>query len=166
MTEEQSEKMSKDIEDALNHGDMVSKRLNAGKSGGGSPISGLGVKRDTDWRNALREWVEEICAGDEYSRFVPPNKKFMPLGILMPSHFDVSAGEIALLCDTSGSMAPVYPVLFGEIANIAQQANPERIRIIWWDTRVRGEQLFERNQFADIAKQFKPAGGEIGRAHV
>lgn len=159
MTEAEADKLTQDIEDALNHGDMVSKRIKAGKSGGGSPISGLGVKRDTDWRNALREWFEEICAGDEYSRFCPPNKKFLPLGVLMPTHFDVSAGEIALFCDTSGSMSPVYPVLFGEIANIAQQANPERIRIIWWDTKVRGEQLFERNQFADIAKQFKPAGG-------
>ena len=77
----------------------------------------------------------------------------------MPSHFDVTAGELAILCDTSGSMGPIYPVVFGEIATICQQANPERVRLIWWDTQVRGEQVFERGQYEQIATQLKPSGG-------
>jgi len=153
-----TEEFAKQVEDALHHGDMVRRRI-AGKSGGGNPLSGLGTKRNTDWRNALREWVQEICAGDEYSRFNPPNKRFLALDILMPSHFDISAGEIGVLADTSGSMEGVYPVLFGEIANICQQANPERVRIIWWDSKVRGEQVFERGQYDAIAQLLKPAGG-------
>ena len=151
------EKLSKEIEDALNHGDMVQKRM-AGRDGNPSPLNGLGVKRDTDWRNALREWVQEICRGDEFSRYVPPNRKFIPLGIIMPSHFDVATGEMAILCDTSGSMHGYYPIVFGEIANICKQANPERVRIIWWDHEVQGEQVFERGQFDSIAEQIKPVG--------
>jgi predicted metal-dependent peptidase len=152
------EAIRKEIEDALNHGDMVQKRM-AGTNGKGSRLSGLGVKRDTDWRNALREWVQEACRGDEYSRFVPPNRKFLPLGVIMPSHFDIATGELGILCDTSGSMYGIYPVVFGEIANICQQANPERVRLIWWDNAVRGEQVFERGQYDTIAQQIKPVGG-------
>ena len=154
-----AEDLGKQIEDALNHGDMVQKRLQAGKGSAGSALNGLGVKRDTDWRSALREWIEEICAGDEYSRFNPPNKRFMPLGILMPSHFDIAMGELIIACDTSGSMGSVYPIVFGEIANICKQANPELVRIIWWDTEVCGEQVFKRGEFNGIAQALKPAGG-------
>jgi predicted metal-dependent peptidase len=148
----------KEIEDALNHGDMVRKRV-AGKRSANNPLSGLAAKRDTDWRNALREWVQEITAGDEYSRFNPPNKRFMALDILMPSHFDISAGELGILCDTSGSMSGVYPVVFGEIANICNQANPELVRIIWWDSAVCGEQVFRRGEFDNISTLLKPVGG-------
>ena len=152
------EQLAKDIEDALNHGDMVQKRL-AGSDSRNSPLNGLGVKRDTDWRSALREWVQEVCAGDEFSRFVPPNRRFLPLDIIMPSHFDIATGEMAILCDTSGSMDGIYPVVFGEIANICKQANPERVRLIWWDTQVCGEQIFQRGEYDSIADQLKPAGG-------
>jgi predicted metal-dependent peptidase len=119
-----AEDLGKQIEDALNHGDMVQKRLQAGKGSKNNPLNGLGVKRDTDWRSALREWIEEICA-----------------------------------CDTSGSMGSVYPIVFGEIANICKQANPELVRIVWWDTEVCGEQVFKRGEFDAIAQALKPAGG-------
>jgi len=153
------DQLEQDIRDAFNHGDMVQKRLRAGSESGNNPLSGLGIKRDTDWRGAMREWVQEICAGDEFSRYVPPNKKFLPLGIIMPSHFAVAAGEVVVACDTSGSMESVYPVVFGEIANICKQANPERVRILWWDTQVCGEQVFNRGQYDSIAYALKPHGG-------
>lgn len=154
-----SEDFARQIEDAHNHGEMVRKRLSAGKDSGNNPLSGLGVRRETDWRGPLRSWVQEITAGDQYSRMNPPNKRFLPLGILMPSHFDVTAGELGIFCDTSGSMDGVYPVVFGEIANICQQVNPERVRVIWWDTKVCGEQVFNRGGYDAIANLLKPAGG-------
>lgn len=151
--------IEKQVEDALNHGDMVQKRLQAGKDKGGNPLSGLGVKRDTDWRNALREFIEQVVTGDEYSRFNPPNRRFLAHDILMPTHFDVAMGELLIACDTSGSMEGVYPVVFGEIANICMQANPDKVRIVWWDTDVCGEQVFDRGEFENIGNLLKPAGG-------
>lgn len=152
------DELRQEVQDAMNHGEMVQKRL-AGKDGKCEVLSGFGINRTTDWRNALRDWVQEICAGDEHSRFNPPNRRFLPLGILMPSHFSVTTGELHIYTDTSGSMAGVYPVIFGEIANICQQANPELVRIIWWDTQVRGEQVFTQGQYDTIAHQLAPKGG-------
>lgn len=152
------DELRQEVQDAMNHGEMVQKRL-AGGEGKCEVLSGFGINRTTDWRNALREWVQEVCSGDEYSRFNPPNRRFLPLGLLMPSHFAVTAGELHIYTDTSGSMAGVYPVIFGEIANICQQANPELVRIIWWDTRVRGEQVFTQGQYDTIAQQLAPKGG-------
>ena len=56
-------------------------------------------------------------------------------------------------------MGPVYPVVFGEIARIVQTTNPESVRVIWWDTRVAGEQVFRPAQYGDIARAMKPQGG-------
>ena len=146
------------IQDALNHGDMVQKRM-AGSTGDGNPLRGLGVDRTTDWRNALREWVQAVSKGDSHSRFNPPNRRFLPLGVIMPTHFDMTAGEIALLADTSGSMHSYYSVLFGEIANICKQANPDCVRLIWWDNKVRSEQVFKRGQYDTLAHALQPVGG-------
>ena len=155
------DEMSKRVREALTHGEMVQKRIakQAGRNSANNPLSGLGKKRDTNWREPLRAWVQEICAGDEYSRFNPPNRRFLPLGVLMPSHFDVAVDELHIYCDTSGSMHGDYPVVFGEIANICQQANPKLVRIVWWDSEVCGEQTFKEGEYAQIATQLAPQGG-------
>ena len=152
------DELRQSVSDALNNGDMMQKRL-AGEDGDANPLKGLGVDRSTDWHSALRDWFNDVSKGESYSRFNPPNRRFLPLGIVMPSHFDVTAGEVALLADTSGSMDTIYPVLFGEISRLCKQANPNVIRIIWWDSKVRGEQVFKRGQYDQIATLLKPVGG-------
>lgn len=152
------EDLRQEVADALNNGDMLQKRL-AGEGGGGNPLRGLGVDRSTDWRSALRDWFNDVSKGDSYSRMCPPNRRFLPLDILMPSHFDVTAGEVAILADTSGSMESIYPVMFGEIARVSKQANPELLRLIWWDSEVRGEQVFKRGQYDQLSSKLKPVGG-------
>jgi predicted metal-dependent peptidase len=83
----------------------------------------------------------------------------LPLGILLWSHFAETTGELVIAGDTSGSMGAIYPVLFGEIARICEIANPEKVRIVWWDSAVCGEQVFEKQDFASIAQALKPRGG-------
>jgi predicted metal-dependent peptidase len=36
--------------------------------------------------------------------------------------------------------------------------NPEKVRVLWWDTEVHGEQVFEGN-YDGIAHMLKPQGG-------
>jgi predicted metal-dependent peptidase len=151
-------KHNETVDAAVRQGKFIADKL-AGRKGSGGPLDVLVQNRQTDWRGPLRQFIDTVCEGDEYSTFSPPNKKFQQLGFVLPSHFDERAGELVINCDTSGSMGPVYPVVFGEIARIAQAANPESVRIIWWDTRVAGEQVFKPAQYADIAKLFKPMGG-------
>lgn len=153
------QELEQQIQDALNHGDMVQKRMQAGSDSESNVLSGLGVKRDTDWRNALREFIEQVVTGDEHSRYNPPNRRFLAHDILMPTHFDIAMGELLIACDTSGSMEGVYPIVFGEIATICQQLAPEKVRILWWDTHVCGEQVFNRGEFDGISNLLKPVGG-------
>jgi predicted metal-dependent peptidase len=148
---------SADIDAALRQGKIAADRLAGGK-GGGADISGLIAQRRTDWRAALREFINTAAAGHDLSRIVPPNKRLAPLGIMLPSHYTEQTGELVIACDTSGSMHGVYPVVFGEIARLADHAQPEAIRILWWDTEVRGEQVFKRGQYEALRHTLNPKG--------
>lgn len=152
------DKHAQRVEDAARQGRMVVEKL-AGKGKGGGAVSGIVQERTTDWRSALRQFISTLTEGDEYSRFCPPSKRMQPLGFLMPSHYSEATGELVIACDTSGSMGGVYPVVFGEIARIVQQAQPESVRILWWDTAVCGDQRFKPHEYAQIARTLKPAGG-------
>ena len=113
-------------------------------------------ERNTDWRTPLRQFVQELCEGDDQSRFSPPNKRMMPLGIVLPSHFSEATGELIVACDTSGSMHGLYPTVFGEIARICKEAVPAKMRVIWWGDHIEGEQVFEPKDYDKIKDLFRP----------
>ena len=158
LDEGETEEAHRQIDEAARQGKILADKL-AGDGKGGSKLDLNATKRNTEWRQHFREFFDTICKGDEHSRFVPPNKRFAPLGILLPSHFSYNKGEIIIAGDTSGSMGPIYPILFGEIAQIAQTVMPDALRVIWWDTSVCGEQLFKPDDYHAIATLMKPMGG-------
>jgi predicted metal-dependent peptidase len=161
LTEKEIDAIGKEVDDALRQGEQNAKRLRerAGNGQGGRDIFGLHKESRTDWRSATREWIASICEGDDYSRFNPRNKTYLIHDIVMPTHFTETTGDIIVACDTSGSMGWCYPIVFGEIARIAQEIKPNSIRIVWWDTRICGEQLFKQGEYENIAKLLKPKGG-------
>lgn len=146
------------IDDAIRQGKVLAEKL-AGKKSAGSPLDRATQKRDTNWREHMREWITALCEGDDYSRFAPPNKRLLPLGVVMPSHFSEATGELIIACDTSGSMGGIYPTVFGEVARIVENVQPDGVRMLWWDSAVCGEQYFKPHEFANIASLLKPAGG-------
>ena len=146
------------VDDGRENGKTIAARM-AGNKGLGKELVNSAAQRDTDWRNALRIVFTEITQGDDNSRFCPPNKRMLPLGFVMPSHFSEATGEVIIAGDTSGSMGSIYPVLLGEVAQICKTVQPERVRVLWWDTEVCGEQVFTRDNYDDLAKLLKPKGG-------
>lgn len=152
------EKLGKQIDDANRQGEMIARKL-AGKEGGGRDIFGLAKERITNWRDPLQDFIQSVCAGDENSRFCPPNKRLLASGFVMPSHFSETVGELIIACDTSGSMTSYYPIVFGEVARICQHVKPEKVRMLWWDTSVCGDQEFKPDQYEQIASLMKPKGG-------
>lgn len=158
LDDDEMEETGRRVDEAGRQGKILAEKL-AGNGKGGGRLDLNATKRTTEWRQHLREFFDTICKGDEHSRFVPPNKRFAPLGILLPSHFSYNKGEIIIAGDTSGSMGPIYPILFGEIAQIAQTVMPDALRVIWWDTSVCGEQLFKPDEYHSIATLMKPRGG-------
>ena len=158
LTGDELKEADKQIEDAKHQGQILAQKL-AGQGSRGGNLDNIMAKRDTNWREHLRNFISEICEGDEQSRYAPPNKRMLPQGIIMPSHFTESTGEIIVACDTSGSMTGLYPTVFGEIARICENVAPESVRVIWWEYAVVGEQVFKPIDYPSIAKLMKPVGG-------
>lgn len=151
-------KHNREVDDGIRQGDLIAKRM-AGKGKGGRDIFGAAEHRDTNWVDALREWIASMCEGDDQSRFTPPNKRMLAAGFVMPSHFSESLGELIIAADTSGSMGPYYRDLFGEVARICETTHPAKVRVLWWDTAVAGDQEFLPGDYDRIASLLKPAGG-------
>lgn len=155
---EEMDAVQQKIDDAVRHGEIMQGQMRSEKGAGSGALGGF-RESVTDWRPYLRRFVQEMCEGDDQSRFSPPNKRMLPMDIIMPSRFSEATGELIVACDTSGSMGHILPQVFGEVARVCQVSSPERVRIIWWDTKVAGEQVIERKNFASIATQLAPRGG-------
>jgi len=82
----------------------------------------------------------------------------------MPSVINETIGEVVVAIDTSGSIGSEELSVFAtELASICEVVEPEVVRILWWDTAVAGQQVFNGN-YQDIVKSLKPEGG--GGTHV
>jgi predicted metal-dependent peptidase len=107
----------------------------------------------------MRDFITDTCQGDEEATFAPPNRRFMPLDLLMPSTYSEAMEDLVVAGDTSGSMGPLYPVMFGEVAQILRTVKPRKVHVVWWDTEVAAVQTFDENSYDNIKDVLKPAGG-------
>ena len=158
MTEEELKDVARQLDDAAAQGQILRDKL-AGLSGSGGALDALAQKRDTDWRSLLNEFILSSCRGDDSSRMIPPNKRMLAAGYLIPQHYTETVGEIIIAADTSGSMGSVYPVVFGEVAQICRTVCPDKVHVIFWDTKVAAHQMFKPDQYSQIATLLRPAGG-------
>lgn len=106
------------------------------------------------WTEVLREYMTKIVkARDNWSR---RNRRFA--NFYLPTRRSVTMGPIAFIPDTSGSMwGDDMEKICSEMAHCAQQTQPENIRVIWADTKVAGEQVFDPAEF-EFSK-LEPQGG-------
>ena len=78
----------------------------------------------------------------------------------MPSSISERIDEIVIAIDTSGSIGGRELAQFlGEVSGICEQVNPERVRLVYWDTSVCADEVYEGDAIRDIARSTKPAGG-------
>jgi predicted metal-dependent peptidase len=112
-----------------------------------------------DWREVLREFVSSAMAGKSEFTWRRLNKRQLANDYYLPSVEDETVGEIVVAIDTSGSIGSTELTEFAsELASICDVVTPERVRVLWWDTKVHGEQVFEGN-YTNIAGLLKPEGG-------
>ena len=155
MDEEAAKKLSDDINEAINQGSII-----AGRFGAKIPRAIKDVlKPRVDWREELREFVSEATSGRTDYSWRRLNRKQLINDLFMPSVESERIGEGVMANDTSGSITDDLLNMVGaEVASICETCTPDRMRILWWDTKVHGEQVFEDN-YDGIASMLKPMGG-------
>lgn len=114
-------------------------------------ISGL-LDPKVPWFAVLRDYLQRTAQDDEaWSR---RNRRIRTS--YLPTRHSEKMGEITIIVDTSGSIREEeLTQAMSEVSAIATQLSPERIRIVWADAKVAGEQVFEEGD----ALTPEPAGG-------
>jgi len=155
MTDEEAEKLGKDVEEALSQGHII-----AGRFGAKIPRAIKDVLTPkVDWREELREFVSQATSGRDNYTWSSLNRRRLVDDLFLPSVESEQIDEGIMANDTSGSIGEDLLSMVGaEVASICETCKPSSMRILWWDTQVHGEQVFEEN-YDGIAQLLKPVGG-------
>lgn len=148
-----------EIQRALRQGEMLRKKRSESGAGDADGMFGDLLKPKVDWRKALREFVQETCAGRDESSWARPNRRFLSEDIYMPTMLGTTMSELVIGFDTSGSCfgGAEMTRFVSEITTIISDVKPSKTHVIYWDTHVAGHQTFEDGQFA--LQDLKPKGG-------
>jgi predicted metal-dependent peptidase len=104
------------------------------------------------WKDLLRDYMTRTTKDDE--TWTKRNRRFQ--GVYLPTRHSERMGEFIVIGDTSGSIGQEeLDQVAAEVQSVADQVKPERIRVVWADTRVAGEQVFEDGELILM----KPKGG-------
>ncbi len=153
-----------EIQRAIRQGEIMRKKL-AGKGAGQEDgLFGDLLTPAIDWRKVLREFVTETCAGRDESSWRKPNRRYLGMDIYMPSMVGTTMTELVIGFDTSGSIFGGNEMtrFVSEIKTIIEDVKPSKCRVVYWDTQVVGEQVFEDGQFAVQDLKIKGGGGTDG----
>jgi len=112
-----------------------------------------------DWREALREFITDSCAGNEYSTYRRPHRRYLADNIYMPSGASDKVGRILCAGDMSGSIGQrEQALILGAIADMADTVKPEGLDMIYWHTEVSRHEAYEADDVSKFANSTKPTG--------
>ena len=156
LSEADQRELARDIDEAIRQGALI-----AGKLGNGADrsITDL-LKPQIDWREVMREFITTTCAGNDYSTWKRPNRRYISSGIYMPSGISESVEGIVVAGDMSGSIGQAeQAVILTEAKSCFDTVSPNWVRMMYWDTEVCSDEVYEQHELDDFIKSTKPVGG-------
>jgi len=156
LSDEDKRELARDIDEAIRQGAMA-----AGKMGGtGNRDLDELLQPQVDWREVLREFIQNTCAGNDYSTYARPNRRLMSQGIIMPSGISEQVGELVIAIDTSGSVGQQELTAFlSEVKGVCDTVKPDKLRLLYWGSNVVGDEAYDMHELDNLVKSTKPMGG-------
>jgi len=155
MTQEEAKEMDGKIDRAIREGALLAGRLGIDLP---RSISDL-LNPVIDWKKELADFVTSSCKGKDEYTWRKFNRRVISNDIYLPTVENETIGEVVVAIDTSGSIGQQQLNEFAsELVSICEAVSPDAVRILWWDTKVHGEQLFTDN-YDQIGSMLKPLGG-------
>jgi predicted metal-dependent peptidase len=156
MDEQEAEQIAKDIDNALRQGALLAAKMNGGIS---REIQEL-LTAKIDWRDVLRDFIKQIAKGKDDSSWRKFNKRLLGSHIYMPTTISTRLDCIAIGVDTSGSIqGEVLTEFLSEIKSICQEVTPNKVELMYWDSRVAGHETYEDGAVETLTDSTKPRGG-------
>jgi predicted metal-dependent peptidase len=158
MSEAEAQAQANEIDQALRQGEMVARKMGKGKGASSMLIDDL-LKPRVDWRELLREFIQQTCQGRDESTWAKPNRRYVGEDVYMPSMQSTQMGELVVVFDTSGSCfeGSVIKRFTSELAVIIEHVRPSKVHVLYVDWSVQGHQVFDDGQFA--LSNVRPQGG-------
>lgn len=149
-------KLDNEIDKALREGALL-----AGRLGANIPRAiGELLNPVVDWKREFADFVSSTTKGKDEYTWRKFNRRLLPNDIYMPTVENETIGELVIAIDTSGSIGQQQIDEFAtELTSICQSVEPEAVRVLWWDTKVHGEQKFSPDNYDGLARMLKPQGG-------
>ena len=156
MDAEEIRDLARDIDEAVRQGALIAGKMG---SGGDRNLEEL-MQPQIDWRETLREFVHTTCAGNDYSTWKRPNRRYIGAGIYMPSGISEQVDELVVAIDTSGSIGgTALSAFLAEVKSVCDTVKPNKVRVLYWDTKVCRDEAYKLDELDDLVKSTKPAGG-------
>jgi len=156
MTADEQRELAREIDEAVRQGALVAGKLG---SGGDRDLAEL-LQPQVNWREVLREFVQNTCTGSDYSTYRRPNRRYLSSGMYMPSGISEQVGELVVAIDTSGSIGQrELSAFLTEVKEICETVHPESVRLMYWDTRVCRDEKYDMHELDTLVQSTKPAGG-------
>lgn len=156
LSDAEKETLAKDIDQALRQGAILAGKM---KGNVDRSITEL-LQPKVDWREALREFVTSFCQDKDVSTWRKPNRRWVDQDVYLPSVVGETVGPLVVAIDTSGSIyGDVLNEFLSEVVSICDSVTPERIDLLYWDTRVAGHEKYEQGSFSGLMQSTKPRGG-------
>ena len=153
---QEKQELARDIDEAVRQGALVAGQMG---TGGDRELAEL-LEPQVDWREVLREFISTTCAGNDYSTWQRPNRRYVSAGMYMPSGISEQIGELVIAIDTSGSIGVrELSAFLSEVKGICDAVHPSCVRLLYWDTQVCGDEKYELHELDDLTKSTKPVGG-------
>jgi len=156
MSKQEAEELKTDVGDALRAGGIL-----AGRFGANTPRAiDEALEAKEDWRRVTADFMSNAVRGCNEYTWRKMNRRWLAEDIYRPSMEDETLGEVIVGIDTSGSIeGSLLSRFVAELASICEGCQPEKVRVLWWDTCVHGEQVFDEQTYTNIRKLLKPVGG-------
>lgn len=155
MGEQEAKELNEAIDQAARQGDILAGKMN----GNSARDVGAIPEPQVNWREQLQDFVQSVCAGRDSSTWRRPNRRWLADGMYMPTPFSESIGPMVIAVDTSASIPNEHLNQFlGEIEKITQDMPPERLHLLYWDTKVAGEEVYVPGEYEALTQSTRPVG--------
>ena len=156
MDAEERRELARELDEAIRQGALVAGKMG---SGGDRDLEEL-LQPQVNWREVLRDFITDTCAGSDYSSYRKPNRRYLSAGVYMPSGITEQVGELVLAVDTSGSIGSrELNTFLSEIKEICDTVHPDGVRLLYWDTQICRDEKYDNSELDQLVKSTKPAGG-------
>ena len=160
LSDEDKEKLARDIDQAMRQGLMAQQKLAGRGTGGMSRDLAELMQPKIDWREVLREFVKTTCRARDASSWRRVNRRFLSGDTYMPSLIGERVGHLVVAVDTSGSVGVnELKEFLSEVKGIAEEVNPEKVDLLYWDSSIAGHEEYTDTNVSNIIASTKPRGG-------